>query len=152
MADFTPIMTQEDFDAAIAARLTREREKAVRPYADYEQIKTELGSTKETLAARVAEIAELTGQLKGARTDLAKTRIALDKGLPLALAQRLTGETEDELKADAETLAGLLGKGRTVEPARGTEREKGMSGGAVVNGISQGGLRAMLDDLNLQGG
>lgn len=148
MADtFTPINTQEEFDTAIAARLAREREKAVRPYADYEQIKTELGTAKTTLAARDATIADLNGQLKGARTDLAKTRIALEKGLPMALASRLAGETEDELRQDADSLTALLGSRRTAEPPRGTEKEQTGKKGA----LGTDGLQELLNNLNLGG-
>lgn len=149
MADtFTPINTQEDFDTAIAARLAREREKAVRPYADYEQIKTELGTAKSALAEKDATIADLNGQLKSARTDLAKTRIALDKGLPLALASRLAGETEEELRQDADSLTALFGKPRAAEPTRSTEKA---GTGIKTGGFSVDGLQELLNDLNIGG-
>lgn len=148
MAEFVPITTQEEFDAAIASRLTREREKALRPYADYEQIKNDLGTANSTLAARDATITDLTGQLQSARSDLAKTRIALEKGLPAALAERLTGETDDELRRDADSLLTLIGGRKTSEPSRSTEKEKT---GGKTGRFNTDDLRQVLNDMNLGG-
>ena len=123
MAEFTPITSQEDFDAAIAARLQRERASAVKPYADYDTIKNNLATATKTLAERDATIADLTGQLKSSRSDLAKTRVALAKGLPAELAGRLTGETDEELQKDADTLLALIGRHNpsSAEPSKATE-------------------------------
>ena len=148
MAEFVPITTQEEFDAAIASRLTREREKALRPYADYEQIKNDLETANSTLAARDATITDLTGQLQSARSDLAKTRIALEKGLPAALAERLTGETDDELRRDADSLLTLIGGRKTREPSRSTEKEKT---GGKTGCFNTDDLRQVLNDMNLGG-
>lgn len=149
MAEFTPINTQEEFDAAIAARLTREREKAVKPYADYQQIKDDLATANTSLGEKDTTIADLTAQLKSTRSDLAKTRIALEKHLPLELAERLRGETEDDLRNDADSLSQLFGdRGRTVEPARKTEQEK--SGGKTGK-FSTDSLRETLNNLNIGG-
>lgn len=149
MAEFTPINTQEEFDAAIAARLTREREKAVKPYADYQQIKDDLATANTSLGEKDTTIADLTAQLKSTRSDLAKTRIALEKHLPLELAERLRGETEDDLRSDADSLSQLFGdRGRTVEPARKTEQEK--SGGKTGK-FSTDSLRETLNNLNIGG-
>lgn len=117
MAEFKPIMTQEEFDAAIGPRLQRERETAVKPYADYEQIKKSLGDAQGLLSQRDATIADLNKKVKGYETDSAKTRIALAAGLPYELHARLAGETEDELKKDAEALAKLFGQQEKKDPA-----------------------------------
>lgn len=117
MADFKPIMTQEEFDLAIGPRLQRERETAVKPYADYEQIKKDLGTAQGQLAQRDNTIVELNKQIKGYETDSAKTRIALETGLPYELRTRLAGETEEELKKDAEALVKLIGQQKKQDPA-----------------------------------
>lgn len=148
MADFTPIMTQEDFDAAIASRLQREREKAVKPYQDYDTIKNSLSTAQTDLAARDATIANLNGQLKSTRTDLAKTRIALEKHLPAELADRLKGETEDALRSDADSLMQLLGSQTPAEPARSTEKDRR---GGKTGKFDTDALREVLNNMNLGG-
>lgn len=117
MAEFTPIMTQEDFDAAISERLKREQAK----YSDYDTIKSDLGTLRVQLSAKDAEISTLQGKVKGYETDSVKTRIALDTGLPLDLRTRLTGETEEEIRADANKLAKLFVQQKDPAPLRDTE-------------------------------
>lgn len=117
MAEFTPIMTQEDFDAAISERLKREQAK----YSDYDTIKSDLGTLRVQLSAKDAEISTLQEKVKGYETDSVKTRIALDTGLPLDLRTRLTGETEEEIRADANKLAKLFVQQKDPAPLRDTE-------------------------------
>lgn len=117
MAEFTPIMTQEDFDAAISERLKREHAK----YSDYDTIKSDLGTLRVQLSAKDAEISTLQGKVKGYETDSVKTRIALETGLPLDLRTRLTGETEEEIRADANKLAKLFVQQKDPAPLRDTE-------------------------------
>lgn len=65
------------------------------------------------LAARVqtfeAERPALESRATTAEAQAQKYRVALEKGLPLELAERLSGATPEELAADADVLAGLLG-------------------------------------------
>lgn len=117
MAEFTPIMTQEDFDAAISERLKREQAK----YSDYDTIKSDLGTLRAQLSAKDAEISTLQGKVKGYETDSVKTRIALETGLPLDLRTRLTGETEEEIRADANKLSKLFVQQKDPAPLRDTE-------------------------------
>ncbi len=113
--EFTPITTQEAFDAASAPRLQRERATAIKPYADYDDIKRErdtLRTDKDNLAA---QLADANGKIKRYETASVKTRIAHDKGLPYEMADRLAGETEEEISADADRLVKIIGA--THEPA-----------------------------------
>ena len=57
-------------------------------------------------------IEELRQQIKGYEASALRQKIAREKGLPSEMADRLTGETEAEIKADADTMAGIL---RTVK-------------------------------------
>lgn len=117
MADeFKPINTQEEFNAAIADRLRRERETAIKPYADYDQIKKDLGTAQGQLAERDKTIATLSSKVKGYETDSAKTRAALAAGLPYEMAPRLAGETEEDFKKDAEALVKLIGQNKQDPP------------------------------------
>ena len=158
MADFTPINTQEDFDAAIKERLKRDREAQAKKFdgwvspedqkkrvAEYEKqikdLQDAAAASEKTIAEKDAKIAE------GAkyRTDLAKTRIALNAGLDIKYADRLMGENEDEWKKDAEMLAkdfavthrtaplgspeGSPASGRTDKKAAETAAYKSLLGG-----------------------
>lgn len=163
MADFTPISTQEEFDAAIRERLKREREAQAKKYegwtspddqkkrvAEYERqikdLQDAAAASEKTIAEKDAKIAE------GAkyRTDLAKTRIALNAGLDIKYADRLMGESEDEWKKDAEMLAKDFAANHRTAPlgnpepspggkgkSRGSDRkaEEDSAFAALLNGI-----------------
>lgn len=134
MSEFTPITTQEDFDKAIGARLQRERETAIKPYADYEEIKTKASGYEKKIAdyektigeanAKLTEsektIADLNAKVQSYAVDATKTRIAIETGLPMELKDRLSGETDDEIRADAEQLCKLFAK-QNVAPLASSE-------------------------------
>lgn len=131
MSEFKTIETQEEFDAMVKARLAREREK----YADYDQLKarvTELESengalksaaeaSKTALSERDSKIADFEKQVAGYETATLRTRIALANGLPYDLADRLVGDDEVSLTADAERLAGMLKPVEHVSPLKDIE-------------------------------
>lgn len=126
MSEFKPITTQEEFDAAIKERLSREKAK----YSDYDQLKSrieelekenvDLKSTIEANNQSKADddkqLEELKNQIAGYETDSLRTRVALQHGLPYDLADRLQGNDEESLKADAERLAGFMKKSQPVYP------------------------------------
>lgn len=118
MSEFKAIETQEAFDAAIKSRL----ERHARTVTD-EVTKKYEGYLSPEDAAKAAEtytgqIADLTAQLETLKTQVsdltaknqahvqsaAKLRIAHEIGIPFELAGRLSGETEEEIRADAESL------------------------------------------------
>lgn len=131
MSDFKIIETQEELDAIIKSRLSREREK----YADYEDLKKQLADfeAKETayqntindLKAREIELASqvesLNGDLTKTKLQTAKQRIAIEYGLPLDLADRLQGDDEDGLKADAERFASHFVPKQPTPPLKSNE-------------------------------
>lgn len=126
--EFTPINTQEEFNEAIKERLARAEASVRREYSDYDALKQAAASheaamnqANEKIKAQATTIGELEAKVKGYETDSAKTRIALRLGLPYELAGRLTGETEKDIQADAESLAKLMGAGQTPPPLRSTE-------------------------------
>jgi len=153
MSEFKVINTQEEFDAAIKDRLERERQKAIAPFADYEQIKNDLATLRKQSGEKDTTIAQLQKDLQSAKTDLAKTRIALEKGLPQELASRLTGETEDDLRKDADTLAQLFSdKKGGAEPSRSHEPAKKTGGTqSGEEAFPAEAFASVLADLNLGG-
>ena len=112
MAEFTPIETQEQFDKMIASRLERAENKIRAEYSDYEAIKeanAKLTADFEALKAEndgsKATIAELNTKISGLETSQLRTRIGLEHNIPLEMISRLAGTTEEEIKADAESMA-----------------------------------------------
>lgn len=115
MAEFKVIETQEEFDAMIKSRLDRAESKVRAEFADYETIKSNLSALqaeKESLAEQVSTlngtISDLNAKLSAAEADSVKTRIALEKGLPYEMRNRLNGTNEEEILADAEALVALF--------------------------------------------
>ena len=100
---FTPITTQEAFEAAIADRLA--------PYADYDTLKTQN-------ADYARQVNELNGKVKDYETGALRSRIAHEEGIPYELAQRLTGSTEAEIRKDAQAFAKMLRPQTPTAPLR----------------------------------
>ena len=135
MTEFTPITTQEDFDAAIGERLKRERKTIADKYADYQTIKdanagydqqlADLQALLDTANAKVtqssASIADLSSKIATYETDLVKMRVAQEQGLPFEIASRLTGKDEAEIRADAQALAQFFAKPPSPDPLKSLE-------------------------------
>lgn len=135
MSEFKKIETQEDLDKIIEARLARQKESITSEYSDYEQLKTrnaELEANVATLQATIdgssktskaweQEKADLNAKIAGYETANLKQKIAIQAGLPLDLADRLTGENEEALKADAERFSGFIKPRTPTAPLKGAE-------------------------------
>ena len=126
MADFKPIETQEDFDKMIQKRLEQKEREVLERFKDYSSpddvaaLKADFEKKikesedahkkdKETFDAREKELLELKSRAEGAEKKLLKGKIAIEKGIPYELADRLVGDNEDEITKDAETVASYLG-------------------------------------------
>lgn len=66
--------------------------------------------TEQQRLAERAEAAER--ELAESRLDSLRTRVAIQKGVPADLVDRLRGDTEDDLSADADRLLALLQPGK----------------------------------------
>ena len=141
MADeFQTITTQEELNRIIEDRLARERKK----YEGFEGLKADSEELKQLKAQDLPkQIADLTAKLQqrqteleglqtraeAAETALLRARIAREAGLPAALADRLTGKNEAEIRKDAEALKGVLGD-QPQKTAPLADLSGGGSGGA----------------------
>lgn len=97
---------------------------------DYDEIKEE----NEQLKQRIGELEGTVEELKGYKDQLTekdnlikeyelknvKYRIAVETGIPLALADRLSGKSEEEIKKDAESLASFINQ-KSKLPLKTTE-------------------------------
>ncbi len=145
MSEFKPITTQEEFDAAIKERLSREKAK----YSDYEQLKsrvteleTENVGLKSTIEANNQskadadkQLEKMQSQIAGYETASLRTRIALQYGLPYDLADRLQGTDEESFKADAERLAGYMKPKESIPPLKTNEPNLGDDKDAALKGM-----------------
>ncbi len=149
MADFKPIETQEDFDKLIQKRLEQKEREVSERFKDYrspDEIK-ELtsdyeGKLKEANEALKAErdklieasnkVTEIEERAKAAETRLLKGRIAIEKGIPYELADRLIGETEEDLVKDAESISSLL-KPKAAPPLFSNDTRTSTGGNAITD-------------------
>lgn len=135
--EFTPITSQEALDAVLKDRLNRQKEKHVREmseitdkYKDYDALKSQnneyeqkisalnsaLEESKQKVAGYDSQIAERDAKISAYEVSIMKSNIAATYGLAPELAQRLSGDTEEDLKADAEKLSQIVGKSHKVAP------------------------------------
>ena len=119
MGEFQPIETQEELDRVLASRLQRERDTVAKSFqaqiderdqkiTGFESTIRDLNKQVETLNGQSGRITELEAKVREYETASAKTRIARETGLPIDLADRISGDNEDAMRADAENLAKLL--------------------------------------------
>lgn len=81
---------------------------------DYEQLKDKFGKLEkadEENATFKAQLAEKEQLIKDHSLKILKYQVATEKGIPLELATRLSGDTEEALRKDAETLASFVSAG-----------------------------------------
>lgn len=138
---FTPIETQEAFDNAIKERLERERTTLTKKFEGYISPE-ELAKQKEELNSKITalnasiqesstkyanydkELAARDAKIKKYESDSVKTRIANEYGLPFEIASRLNGDSEEDIRQDAESLSKLISK-KTIAPLANHEEQKG---------------------------
>jgi hypothetical protein len=126
MSDFKAIETREQFEEAVKDRLEQERETVRREFSGYLSPEAVKEKYKEYLSPKDAE-EKYKGYLSpedAANKDAAiakyekeskRVKVAMENGIPYELAGKLSGETEDEMKKDAEAFSKFL-KGKTTYP------------------------------------
>src|SRR5690606_19675688 len=90
---------------------------------NYERQLEELQNALKVKEQELAQVDELQSKLKSYELENLKIKIANQAGIPLDLASRLNGETEEEIKADAEKLASFVNQKPTL-PLKQTEPQK----------------------------
>ncbi len=158
MSEFTPITTQEEFDKAIKGRLAQKDRELEEKFKDYlspdkvselkkdyenklEESKRLVKEAQDKLKENESSVAELKTRAEKAESSILKSKIAYQHKLPMELADRLVGETEEDLNKDAESLASIVGSGST--PPLYT-RETNNAGGATANDAAMLGLLSAL--------
>ena len=137
MSEFKPITTQEELDSIIGERLKRQKESISKQYTDYEDLKTknvdlekELTELKKSIESSASsktelekQIEELTGKVKAHDLSSLKIKYALENGIPYHLAGRISGDDEDSIKADAESLSDFFKSQTPPPPLKNTEKK-----------------------------
>lgn len=139
MAEFKPIVTQEEFDNAIKSRL-EQKERSVRSeYEDYDALKKQSQTWADEKTAFEKQIADsktayddlnakysaATGKVAELEAGALRTKVAIDAGLPMNLCSYLKGSTEEEIKASAAELAKFAGTGVGGAPLANLEQGHG---------------------------
>lgn len=158
---FEVIETQEQLDKIISDRIARAKEAAKKEaeaelgekYKGYDDMKKEL----EQKTSRIDELGkelekakndgsgystkleELQKKVQKYESDSVKTRIAREFNLDPSLADRLSGQTEEEIKKDAKALKDIIGTTRTIRVPFTSE------GGEEDN--KEAALKKMLQDM-----
>ena len=127
MSEFKVIETQEELDKIIKKRLEQKDREVAEQYkdflspddakamkADYEKQIQEAQGKIKTLDETVST---LTKRAETAEVSLLKNKVAIENNVPIKLASRLVGTTEEELKADAQSFMEGLG----TRPSGGSE-------------------------------
>ena len=126
MAEFEPITTQEQLDSIIGERLKRDRETRAKKYEGWispEDHQSALDALTRDLDAQKETNAQLTAANRQYEAASVKSRIADEIGLDRRLIGRLTGETEEDIRQDAQTLKAIFGAAKGPAPLGDPERE-----------------------------
>ena len=122
MSEFKAIETQEEFDTAISQRLERERNTIRKEYEGFlspedVQKKYEGFLSPEQVQEKYKDyltpeqVAEKDAVIKNYEKKAMKVQVAMEAGIPYELAEKISGDTEEDMQKDAKTLAGFLKKG-----------------------------------------
>src|SRR5690625_2327814 len=99
------------------------QEKLESVQSEKASLEKQLNELQQTLSSKDEElktIEDLKNQVETYKVNELKTNIAIQAGIPLESAGRLSGETEEEIKADAEKIAGFVNKKQPL-PLKPTE-------------------------------
>lgn len=154
MSDFKIIETQEDFDKAIQSRLKQKDRELADKYKDYlspddvTALKADYDKQLEDANKLVEEanqklstfdetVSNLTQRAETAENKLLKNKVAYENKLPIEISDRLIGSTEEELKADAEKLSGILKPQGHGAPPLYTGTQTSQSGNTYEAGMAE---------------
>lgn len=159
MSEFKVIESQEEFDARIKERIERAikkaKEEAKEEFVEsINSLKEENASLKNEVAGYKESLEKVKGKdetIKGLNEKISaferaevKRNIALEYGLPLKLAEKISGDDEDSMKKDAEGMAKYFSESKkSYEPPLKSYENK-------VDEKDHA-LKKLLDGLNMEG-
>lgn len=122
----TKVTPEDDWKAK--ARKHEKQAKQTREQLEQVEARLKEYEDRDKTEAEKAEEArrQLEERASTAEAELLRLKVAAKKNLPIDLAERLRGNTEEELEADAERLSELV---KTDIPSVDTDAGKGQSSG-----------------------
>lgn len=147
---FKPIESQEELDNIIKDRLKRERESTQKKYEGWispddhqkalDEANKALDDYKKAHEGDEQTIADLSAKNKAYETASLKSRVAHEVGLSYEWIGRISGDDEESIRKDAESLKKLVGNGAQPIPTKNTESGETVDPSAasirtVLNGI-----------------
>lgn len=131
--EFEPISTQEEFEERLADRLAQKERSVSKKFEGYtspgelEKIRADYEEKISGLEEKVKSYSDVDAKISGYEekiakyeSDSVKTRIAVQKGLPYALIDRIRGTTEEEITNDVDSLLELVTQKQTAPLASET--------------------------------
>lgn len=133
--EFQAITSQEQLDNVIGERLRRQKEQFEEKIKEYEALKEEnsklqteleqknqfIEENKKETSMRTEDYENLEKELSSLKLQQLKQKIAINNGIPLDLANRLSGEDEETLLEDAKTLSQFINSNPTPQPLKSVE-------------------------------
>jgi len=128
MGEFKPIETEEQFREVTKDLLTQEQvngiineksagwKKKYEGYMSPDEFSTQTADMTKQIEELSASLKEEQAKVKQYETASVKSRVAHEVGLPYELAHKLSGDTEEEIRKDAESLKSIIGKTRKPAP------------------------------------
>lgn len=131
MAEFKPINTQEEFDAAIKERIERAEKKTREAVAaefagwmkpeEVQRLKEDHAKALEKYATYDEKLKEYEDKVHGYEVRELKNRVAREKKLPYDAVEFLQGEDEKAITESADRLANLTNAAHSFGITRNTE-------------------------------
>ena len=133
--EFQAITSQEQLDNVIGERLRRQKEQFEEKLKEYESLKEEhsklqteleqknqfIEENKKETSMKTEDYENLEKELSSLKLQQLKQKIAINNGIPLDLANRLSGEDEETLLEDAKTLSQFINSNPTPQPLKSVE-------------------------------
>lgn len=116
------VFTQEELDNIIKERLARQEESIRKEYADYDVVKKQVDDLSKELESTKSELIKsqsgnmefektleaLNSKIKVQELSALRTKVAIEYGVPYALVDRITGDDEEGIRKDAQSLAEMF--------------------------------------------
>jgi hypothetical protein len=105
--DFTPINTQEELDAAVKTAVDAAVAETEKKFSGW--------LSPESAAALTKERDDLSAENNVCKAKVMKMQIAAENGIPLELAENMAGDSEEDIRKEAQKFAKYL-TSRKVQP------------------------------------